>query len=160
LAYFQGSVVVEHLISLYGEAGLRRLLVEYGKGLDTDAALKSALDTDFDKLQTSFDAAVEKRFGALRQALAIPADVKDPSEMPIDEVRKIADAHPGSFPVQMAFGRALLRDKKTDEAIGVFERAATLVPMPVGKDSPHALIATIALQKNDRERAMTELQAL
>ena len=41
-----------------------------------------------------------------------------------------------------------------------FERAAALIPVARGKDSPHAEMAVLALQKNDRARAIAELQAL
>src|SRR5207247_1715621 len=37
---------------------------------------------------------------------------------------------------------------------------AALVPVARGKDSPHAQMAALALQKNDRARAVAELQAL
>ena len=41
-------------------------------GLDTDAALKAALNTDFDQLQVGFDQSVDRTFGPLRRALAGP----------------------------------------------------------------------------------------
>ena len=67
VAYFQGSVVVEYLVDTYGQAGLNRLLRAYGQGLDTGAALRSALDTDFDRMQSGFDQALERRFGSIRR---------------------------------------------------------------------------------------------
>ena len=70
IAYFQGSVVVDYLVETYGQAGVNKLLRAYGQGLDTDAALKSALDTDFDQMQTGFDQMLERRFGSIRRALA------------------------------------------------------------------------------------------
>ena len=48
LAYFQASLLVEHLVATYGDAGLHKLLRAYGQGLDTDAALKSALEHRLD----------------------------------------------------------------------------------------------------------------
>jgi len=45
IAYFQGSIVVDYLFETYGQPGVNKLLREFGKGLDSDAALKSALDT-------------------------------------------------------------------------------------------------------------------
>src|SRR5258708_26996189 len=46
LAYFQASLLVEHIVNAYGDAGLRKLVRAYAQGIDTDAALKTALDTD------------------------------------------------------------------------------------------------------------------
>src|SRR5439155_13770694 len=44
--------------------------------------------------------------------------------------------------------------------VRAFERAAALVPIAAGPESPHAQLADIALEKKDRRRAIAELQAL
>jgi Tfp pilus assembly protein PilF len=41
-----------------------------------------------------------------------------------------------------------------------YERAAVLVPVALGPDSPHAQLAELALEKKDRARALAELRAL
>jgi len=69
LAYFEAALLVEHLSEVYGQAGINKLVRIYSQGLDTDAALKAALDTDFDRLQTTFDAFNDRMFGTLRPAL-------------------------------------------------------------------------------------------
>src|SRR5207247_1208061 len=70
LAYYQASLLVEHLVTAYGEAGLRDLVRSYALGVDTEAALKRALNTDFDQLQTGFDQSMDRQFGGLRRAIA------------------------------------------------------------------------------------------
>ncbi|HEV2983206.1 MAG TPA: tetratricopeptide repeat protein [Vicinamibacterales bacterium] len=159
LAYYEASLLVEHLVTAYGDAGLRRLLRTYGQGLDTDAALTAALNTNFDQLQAGFDESVERQFGAMRKALVAPAE-GDLLRTPTDMLRTIAADNPRSFPVQMALGRALRRDGKTDEAMLAFERAAQLVPLAGGKDSPHDQMAAMAIEKKDTTRATAELTAL
>ena len=52
IAYFEASLLVDHLVKTFGDEGLHRLVRAYGQGLDTEAAFKQALDTDFDRLQT------------------------------------------------------------------------------------------------------------
>ena len=49
LAYYQSSLVVEHLVDTYGEPALWRLLRAYGRGLETDAAFKEAFNADLDE---------------------------------------------------------------------------------------------------------------
>src|SRR4029453_16909661 len=159
LAYYQASLLVGHLVTAYGEAGLRKLVRIYSQGLDTDAALKAALNTDFDQLQTGFDEAVERQFGAMRKALATPADV-DLLRASTDKLQTLAVENPRSFPVQMALGRALRKDGKVDEAIQAFERAAQLVPLAGGKDSAQDQIAAMAIEKKDTARAIAALTAL
>ena len=73
LAYYQASLLVDHIVTTYGQDALRRLLVAYGEGLEGEAALAKGLGASTDELQASFDAAVDKRFAALRSALRSPS---------------------------------------------------------------------------------------
>ena len=158
LAYFQASLLVDHLVMTFGEAGLRRLLRTYALGVDTDAALKTALNADFEQLQAGFDQSVERTFGSMRRAFAGEDDQKL-AAMPLPELKSYAADHAGSYPAQMALGRALRKSAEPDEAMRAFERAASLVPVATGLNSPHAQMAQIALEKKDRARAITEFQA-
>jgi len=158
LAYFQASLLVDHLVMTLGEAGLRRLLRTYALGVDTDAALKTALNADFEQLQAGFDQSVERTFGSMRRAFAGEDDQKL-AAMPLPELKSYAADHAGSYPAQMALGRALRKTAEPDEAMRAFERAASLVPVATGLNSPHAQMAQIALEKKDRARAITEFQA-
>jgi tetratricopeptide (TPR) repeat protein len=160
LAYFEASLLVEHIVNAYGDAGLRKLVRAYAQGIDTDAALKVALDTDLDQLQVGFDQTVDRMFGTMRRALAVPEGLEDLLKMPTAAIRASADANPRSFPVQMALGRALRKDGQADEAMQAFERAAALVPAAGGEGSPHDQMAAMAVEKKDFPRAITELTAL
>ena len=162
LAYYEASVLVEHLVTTHGEQALRALLRAYGEGLDTEDALKQAIGRDLDNLQASFDVALEERFGALRRALQSPEDlVPGPAAGErVATLRKLAAENPGSYGVQLALGLALHAAGELDEAVEVLERAAELVPMATGAESPHVLLADIAVRQGDRERAMRELEAL
>jgi len=160
LAYYQASLLVEHIVNTFGDAGLRKLIRSYSQGIDTDEALKTVLNTNFDDLQVGFDQSVEKSFGTLRRALATPDGADDVMRMPTAAIRPLAEANPGSYPLQMALGRALRKDGEKDEAIKVFERAATLVPSAGGQDSPHEQIAAIAVEKKDQPRAIAALTSL
>ncbi|HEY7283806.1 MAG TPA: tetratricopeptide repeat protein [Vicinamibacterales bacterium] len=163
LAYFQASLVVDHIVAKYGDGGLRQLVSAYAKGVDTDAALKAALNTDFETMQAGFDASVEQTFGTMRKALAVPDGVPGDGDLlkaPLDALQKLAADHAGSYPVQVAYGRALRKAGRTDDAMQAFERAAALVPVARGKGSPHEEMAAIALEKKDRPRAIAELTAL
>ena len=176
LAYFQASVLVEHIVDRYGEPLLRELITAYGRGLDTEEALES-IGLDFDTLQASFDEAVAARFGALQEALrpvasraqeapeppadpaAAPEEEPDPAAQ-LDVLRGLAEEHPGSYELQFALGRALQEAGDTDAAVAALERAAALAPMATGMDSPRGLLAEIAQAQGDRERALRELELL
>ena len=155
LAYHQASLVVEHLAAEYGDASLTRLLRAYGKGLETDAAIKEAFGVTLDTIQTSFDAKVEAQYRPLITALKAPEVKSAPS---LEDLKKLATANPSSFPVQMSLGKALAEEDPA-AAIAAFERAAALVPMATGPDNPHKQIAALALRQKDTTRAITALEA-
>jgi tetratricopeptide (TPR) repeat protein len=158
LAYYEASLLVDYLVTAYGEPALRRLLRSYGQGLENEVALKEAYGASIADLQTGFDQYLDRNFGRLRRALRAP-------ELPAqgattDQLKQLAEANPESYPLHVKLGQALHRDGDPAGAIRALERAATLVPSATGADSPHALIAQIAEEKGDTARAIQALEAL
>ena len=160
MAYFQASVLVEHMIDEYGESTIHQLLRAYGDGLDTEAALEQ-VGLDFDTLQASFDIAVEARFGDLRRAMTTPDEPMPNPDSPdhLVQLGELAERFPGSFGVQMTLGHALRAAGETDAARAAFEMAVTLAPMATGASSPHVPLAGIAIDQDDRGLAMDHLEA-
>jgi tetratricopeptide (TPR) repeat protein len=158
LAYFEASLLVDHLVSTYGEPALRQLLRAYGQGLDNEAALKDAYKVSIDQIQAGFDQYLQRNFGALRRALKAP-------ELPAqgattDQLKALVEANPESYTLHVMLGQSLHREGDSVGAIRVLERAAALVPSATGAESPHALIAAIAEEKGDTARAIQALEAL
>jgi tetratricopeptide (TPR) repeat protein len=153
LAYFQASVLVEHIVKTYGDEKLRTLLRSYGDGLDGDAALTKTLGASMAQLQSSFDKHVEGRFGALRAALRPVPGIKPESNA--TELKAAATLHPNNYGLHLAYGKALA-SSKDKAAFEPLERAAALVPVATGEDSPHLLMAQLAEQLGDEPRAVRE----
>ncbi len=156
LAYYQASQVIEHLVATYGEPALRELMRAYGRGLETEEALKAAFNVTLPDLQVSFDAMLARKYGALRAALKAP-DLK--GKPGVEELKAMALATPGSFGVQMSLGVALAGTDDKAGAIQAFERAAALVPRAMGENSPHVRIANVATQMGNTARAIQALEA-
>ena len=157
LAYFQASLLVDHIVKTQGEEKLQALIRSYADGLEGDAAMTKTLGASMEQLQSAFDKSVEARFASLQAALK-----------PVPGVEKLADpdalrgayaANQGSYRIALAYGRALAlaKDKAAFEAL---ERAAKLVPVATGDESPHALMAQLAEQLGDEPRALREYQLL
>jgi len=153
LAYFQASLVVDYIIEAHGEAALHRMLRAYGEGLDDAAVFSRALKADVAQLQAGFDAFVQRKYGAAAKAFDVPSDL---AELPDEtaELVKVADAHPGHFPVQVAAGRAALKDGDVAAARRTLERAVALVPFAAGEGGPRELLAQVAEKQGDRALAM------
>ncbi len=110
-------------------------------------------------MQAGFDQTVERMFANLRGVVNPPKGA-DLTRMSLEDLRKLANEQPRSYPVQLVLGLQLRKAGQADEAMQAFERAAALVPTAQGKESPHAQMAEMAIEKKDRARAIAELQAL
>jgi tetratricopeptide (TPR) repeat protein len=157
LAYYEASLLAEHLYDTYGAEGLSKLLRAYGRGLETDAALKEAFNASMDDLQVSFDARLVKQYAGLRSALKRPQLEGTPSA---DELKKLAVENPGSFPVQVSLAQALAQAGDKAGAIQALERAAQLIPSATGDDNPNKAIAKLALDSGDNARAIRALETV
>lgn len=157
LAYYEASLVAEHLVDTYGMDKMRALLRAYGRGLETEEAVKEVYGVTLDDIQTSFDARLAKNYGPLRAALKAPKLQSEPAP---DDVKKLAAENPGSFPVQMLLGETLYKEGDKAGAITAYERAAKLVPLANGDDNPNKKIAQIALEQKNTRRAIEALEAV
>jgi tetratricopeptide (TPR) repeat protein len=153
IAYFQASLLVDHIVKTYGDDKLRALVRSYGEGLEGDEALTKTLGTSMGQLQGSFDTALDTRFSALRQALkpVEGVNLNDPSAL-----RTAVASNPGNFRLNLSLGRALA-SAKDPAAFEPLERAATLVPMAAGESSPYLMMADLAIALGDEPRAIREL---
>jgi cellulose synthase operon protein C len=168
LAYFQASLLVDHIVRTHGDQKLQALVRSYGQGLEGNAAIEKTIGVSIEQLQASFDKAVDARFGALRAALrtvpgpnepAPPGGRARPVRLDLAGLRAAAEAQPGNYAAQLAFGQALAEAKNV-AAFEPLEKAAALVPTATGDDSPHAIMARLADELGDTARAMEEFQAV
>jgi tetratricopeptide (TPR) repeat protein len=158
MAYFEASLVVEHLVDLKGFEGLRALLKAYAGGASDTQAFQSAFGMSLDQVDASFKTFVAAHYGALSAAMKNPPGDVDPANL--DGLRARAAAAPGNFISQITYGQALVKAGDLTAAVKPLERAAELAPEARGSASPHALLAQIAEQQGDMARARQELRAL
>ncbi len=160
LAYFQASLLVEHIVATYGDDGLHKLLKAYGQGLETNAAMRAAVGEDLGQMQSAFDRRMEEKYGTIRVALKEPPQDVNLPRMPLDELKAYVAKNEGNYIAQMALGVQLRKGGDFEGAVTAFRKAATLVPIAGGDDSPHALLADIAMQRRDNPGAIEALQGL
>src|SRR5262249_39636991 len=107
LAYFEASLLVEHLVAINGDEGLRTLLIAYADGLDDEAAFAKAFGRSVDAVETSFKAFVDQQYGTLSKAMALPTPKVALDDLPA--LRQRAAQAPDNFWSQQSFGSALMR---------------------------------------------------
>jgi tetratricopeptide (TPR) repeat protein len=157
LAYFEASLLVEHIVASRGQPALRVLVRSFADGIETEAALQRALNLSVDELQVSFDKALDDKFGSMRRALHDSDKPVDANSL--DALKAAAAARPENYIAQLALGQALAASGDPS-GYAPLQRASVLVPSAIGPESPHALMAGLAEKLNDRPRAIKEYEAL
>jgi len=167
MAYFEASLLTEHLVALNGDAGLRALLSAYAGGAKDPEAFAKAFGKTVDEVHTSFAAFVEAQYGELARAMADAPGAATPAgagrgaqPRSVEDLTALATKQPGNFMVQWSLGSALYERGDLDAAKAALERAAALAPMAQGDTSPRALLAAIADKQGDGARARSELRQL
>lgn len=159
LAYYQASLLVEHLVDRFGEPALHALIRGYGEGLDTDEAMRRAMGVTLAEVDPGFQAYVQDRFAPVLAARAGPEDLAPSARMPLEDLERLARQHPGHYAIHLQLGQARAAGGDARGAYQAWERAARLLPMATGDGGPWARIATLALAEGDRDRAVRALEA-
>ncbi|MEO6222220.1 MAG: tetratricopeptide repeat protein, partial [Vicinamibacterales bacterium] len=150
LAYFEASLLTEHLVAQAGDEGLRRLLAAYAGGAKDAEAFTKAFGKTVDEVDASFKAFVEKEYGALAKAMADPRPPAERAAPPtLEGARALAAKFPGSYLAQWSLGRVLVDSGDADGAKSALERAIALAPMASGDESPRAFLAELAAKQGD-----------
>jgi tetratricopeptide (TPR) repeat protein len=157
LAYYQASVLVEHIVEQYGQDALRAFVASFADGIDTETAITRAFKIDLDALQASFDKYIAARYGPLQRVLAVP-DGFEPDQ-PLEKLKAAAAQYPDNYTVQVALGRAL-RSADPDGAMSAFDNAIKLAPMITGPESAYVQLMEVAMARGDKARAAEVLEAM
>ena len=111
--------------------------------IELDDAISKGLGISIDDLQGTFDKMLDQRFSAVRTALRDTAKPQpgDPNG-DITLLKAAASEHAGSYRAQLALGITLAKEGNK-AAFEPLEKAAQLVPMATGPESPHAVICLL-----------------
>ena len=158
IAYYESSLIVEHLIDTYGEPKFHEFIRSYARGLEDEQAFKEVYGTTAEALHKSFKASIEKQYASALRALKRP---ENKEELTLEQFKQMATSNPESFPVQMGLAVRLANEgKDTAGAIAAAERASKLLPRANGENNPNRFIAEVALAAGDKTRAIRALEDL
>ena len=160
LAYYQASLVVQHIVESRGEEALRALLRAYGDGLDTEKAIQQALGEGMPQLQASFDAALERQFATIRAALDPPPEAQLARATDLADLQDLERRYPNSYPVLITLAQSLDDAGETGAAIDAWRKAVRLVPTATGEESPRARLVTLLRKSNDTAGEAAALEDL
>ncbi len=158
-SYYQASLVCELLVAERGFDALVAMLRAYGDGRETPAVFRDVLGTELEAFDRRFTTWLEARFATQLAALASHGDGPAGPTTRVGTAER-ARRNPGDFLAQLAMGQQLVRDGQSAAAVPYLERAKALFPEYAEDDGPYRLLARVARQRGDLQRAAAELAAM
>jgi tetratricopeptide (TPR) repeat protein len=155
-AYFESSMVVEYVVERWGIDAIRTVLADLAVDVQINEALAKHTEP-IEKLDESFAAWLKQR----AENLAPGIDWTQP-ELSLDADSTTMAAwnkdHPNSFWGLLGEGRALLAERKFEEAKAPLTKLIALYPTYAEAGGPYVLLAAAhrELGETDAERAMLE----
>ena len=160
LAYYEASLLVDHIAMTRGEPALQALVRAFADGASVDQAMRRAIGPTLAEIEPEFLASVTERFAAVLAARRGPEDIRLTARTPRETIEALAVEYPGNVELQMRLGDALAAAGEVPAAFDAWERAAYLLPSLVGNDSPLMRIANLASARGDTPRAIDALERL
>ncbi len=158
-AYYQSSLVVEHLIERYGLEKVKTVLKELATGLPLDAALERHLttleqiDEEFREYASQLARDLAPDLDWEKYDLSAIRDDDDPERLE----RWVAD-HPTSIQGLTLLGSQLIERREFAKAKPVLKKLIEHYPEQLGQGSPYELLAAIhrELKETEDERKVLE----
>jgi cellulose synthase operon protein C len=160
LAYYEASLLVDHLVATRGEPALQTLVRAFADGVSVDEAMRRTIGPTLTEIEPEFLASITERFAAILAARKGPEDVRFTARTPRETIVAMAAEYPGNVDLQIRLGDANAAAGDVAAAFQAWERAAYLLPSLVGNDSPLARIANLASARGDTARAVDALERL
>ena len=107
LAYYQASLLVDHLVVTRGEPALQTLVRAFADGVSVDEAMRRAVGPTLAEIEPEFVASVTERFAAVLAARRGPEDIRLTARTPRETIEALAAEYPGNVDLQLRLGDVL-----------------------------------------------------
>lgn len=151
ISYFQAGWICEFLEQRYGAEKIRRMLVAYGEGLETDEVFETVLGESVEQVDSLFQEELKAKLQPLVGVLEMPEALPD-----IDELLVAVEASPENYFLNIAAGESLIELERSAEAIPYLRKAIELFPDRADGASPYASLAK-ALAEERRSEELVEV---
>ena len=153
-AYYESSLVVEHIVDRFGLEAIRKILRDLGEGVEINTAIAKHTEP-MDKLEPAFAAFAKTRAEALAPKLdwtkPTPADLKT-------GVEAFAKRHPKNIYMLRRLARQALAEKKWEAAKAPCRELIALFPRQTDGDNAYEMLANAhrELKEFTEERAVLQ----
>ena len=150
-AYFESSLVVEHIVAAYGVESVQKVLADLRAGLTINDALERHT-APLDELQSEFEGYVEQQIAEF----APDVDWSDPLEVlsPTSSLGAWSDwlkAHPENLAGLTTYAQMLISEEQWQDAEVALKQAVRLHPTAKGSDAAARLLADVYRRSQQTE---------
>ena len=151
-AYYESSMVVEHIVSAHGLPALKAVLNEISTGIQINDALDRHTG-GLEALETSFRSFLKEQakgwaagvdFSKEAFAEAKPTD--------LESVKLFLETHPANFPALMTQASLLLQENRQEEAEAALKKLVEQVPGDASTNGPRRLLADAYRKRGETEQ--------
>ena len=136
-AYYESSLVVEHIVGRFGLEAIRKILRDLGQGVKVNAAIAKHTEP-MDKLEAAFTKYAQAKANGL--APELDWEKPDPRELRAN-VAKLAKRHPKNFYILMRQANRAINDREWAAAKAPCRQLIKLFPRQAGDGNAYVLLA-------------------
>ena len=156
-AYYESSMLVEHLVSVHGMPALNAILVDLHEGIQINDALDRHTN-GLDTLEESFAAFLNEQAMAYADGIEYATEeLAEAKPTDADSVQQFLEQHPQNFPATLLYASLLLKADRLEEAEAVLKKLIEQVPQEDSTNGPRRLLAQIYKLRNQLEPEMQML---
>ena len=156
-AYYESSMLVEHLVTVHGLPALNAILKDLNDGIQINDALDRHTK-GLDELEESFAAYLNELAMAYADGVEFTTEeLAEAAPTEPEAVKAFLDLHPENFPTMLLYASLLIKSGQLDEAESELKKLIALVPLDDSTNGPRRLLADVYQSRSLPELEMQTL---
>jgi tetratricopeptide (TPR) repeat protein len=156
-AYYESSMLVEHLVTVHGLPALNAILQDLNEGIQINDALDRHTK-GLDELEESFAAYLNELAMAYADGVEFATEeLAEAAPTELDAVKAFLELHPQNFSALLLHASLLIQADRLDEAETELQKLTALVPQDESTNGPRRLLADVYKRRGQSE---PEIQTL
>ena len=156
-AYYESSMLVEHLVTLHGLPALNAILKDLNDGIQINDALDRHT-AGLDELEETFAADLNALAMAYADGVEFTTEeLAEAAPAEPDAVKAFLELHPQNFSAMLLYTTLLIKTGQLDEAETELKKLILLVPQDDNTNGPRRLLADVYQRRSQSELEMQTL---
>ena len=156
-AYYESSMLVEHLVTVHGLPALNAVLKDLNDGVQINDALDRHTD-GLDNLEESFAKYFKEQATAFAVGVEFTTEeLAEAKLVDLESVKAFLEVHPQDFSAMLLYASMLIKANQLDEAESELKKLIALVPQDDHANGPRRLLAEIYKRREHTEMEMQTL---